>query len=547
MKQHRRFSAMRYWKQLFLLLCVVGTPWIMAQQSDTDTLRQEEELDYFTKWLEEDVLYIINDEEKAIFTELTTDDEKEQFIEQFWFRRDPDPRTASNEFKEEHYRRIAYANEHYTSGDPGWRTDRGRIYIIHGPPDNLETRPMGGAYVRKIEEGGGVTAVYPYEKWTYRYIEGLGNNVELEFVDDSDSGQYKLAVFPWEKEGAMRYTPGLGMTLAEQTGISTRADRPGMYPEMGPGYGAQSWFRRVSDTPFQRYETFAVVGGAPVTKYKDLKELVNVNIQYATLPFSTRQEYFRLNEDQVLVPITVEVENKHLSFAKEGGLNVGKMAIYGIVSSLTNRVVTEFEDDVVARYTDEELAQGLLKTSVYQKILPLDVKNRYKVDLVVKDLRGSKVGVLRQAIVPPTFGEVELEGSSLILSDQIEAVEEIPEMDEMFVLGDVKILPRLKNEFTQKMPLGIYFQVYNAMLDQSTLEPSLKVTFSLYHNGELLAQAIDEEGESIQFFSGRRVVLMKHLSLANLGLGKYRIQLEIVDRLNDRKLLQDGDFTIVDG
>src|ERR1700733_13386439 len=143
----------------------------------------EKELDTpYKKWLEEEVPYIITDEERSAFLQLQTNEEREQFIEAFWQRRDPTPDTVENEFKEEHYRRIAYANERFASGIPGWKTDRGRIYIIWGPPDEIEAHPTGGLYNRPSEEGGGSTTTYPYEDWRYRYMEGIGNNIIIEFV-----------------------------------------------------------------------------------------------------------------------------------------------------------------------------------------------------------------------------------------------------------------------------------------------------------------------------------------------------------------------------
>lgn len=535
-----------------LMLSVLATWTLPAQKSregqekaDRNLAREEQE-DYYQKWLKQDVAYIISTEEKQIFNELHTPEEKEQFIEQFWFRRDPDPLTANNEFKEEHYRRIAYANEHFTSGDPGWLTDRGRVYITQGPPDNIETRPTGGAYVRKIEEGGGSTSVYPMERWTYRHIEGVGDNIELEFVDASGTGAYKLAVFDWEKD-ALTMTGG-GNTLLEDLGITKRADRPELTPAAGgAGYGPTNWFRRNGDTPFARYERFAKVTGTPVTKYQDLKELVKVNISYANLPFQIREDYFRLNEAQALVPVTLQVQNSDLTFKLENGQHTARMAVYGIVSSMTNRIVTEFEDDFVVRYKPEELADGLQKSSVYQKILTIDLNSRNKLDVVIKDLETGKTGVIRKAISPPKFDEATLQGSSLLLSDQIQPLDQIPEENEMFVIGDIRVLPRFDGEYSPSMPLGIYYQVYNAGVDQTTLEPSLRVTYSLLKNGQLLKAATDEGGESTQYFSGRRVVLMKQLSLEGLEPGKYQVEIEVQDRLSNQTIKQVGDFAVVAG
>ena len=171
--------------------------------------------DHYKKWMDEDVTYIISDDEKATFKALSNEEERENFVEQFWARRNPDPRSGDNAFKEEHYRRIAYANENYTSGMAGWRTDRGRIYIMFGRPDQLESHPTGGAYDRPYNEGGGQTSTYPFEKWWYRHIEGVGDDIEIEFVDKSMSGEYRMAMLPEEKD-ALINVPNVGLTLPKK-------------------------------------------------------------------------------------------------------------------------------------------------------------------------------------------------------------------------------------------------------------------------------------------------------------------------------------------
>src|SRR5215471_7988189 len=156
----------------------VAKPMSERQKKKNEEKLKQELVSPYTKWLKEEVIYIITDEERKAFKQLQTDEERQKFIEQFWRRRDPTPGTAENESREEHYRRIAYANEHFGAGAiPGWKTDFGMIYIKYGPPDEREQHSRGGAYERPIEEGGGVVTVYPFEKWRYRYIEGVGNNV----------------------------------------------------------------------------------------------------------------------------------------------------------------------------------------------------------------------------------------------------------------------------------------------------------------------------------------------------------------------------------
>src|ERR1700736_6605630 len=187
-----------------------------AKQLRKQEARLRKELEpAYTKWRDNDVRYIITDEEKQAFNRLSTDDEREQFVEQFWLRRDPTPDTAENEFKEEHYRRIAYANERYASGIPGWKSDRGRIYITYGPPDEIEDHSSGGTYQRPPEEGGGTPSTYPFQQWRYRWIEGVGTNIIIEFVDPTMSGEFRMTMDPSEKD-ALLSGPNPGRPLRDR-------------------------------------------------------------------------------------------------------------------------------------------------------------------------------------------------------------------------------------------------------------------------------------------------------------------------------------------
>lgn len=519
---------------ILLLLFSVG--W-SQESDDTDALLNEEMQDYFKKWLEQDVVWIITPEEKQIFQNLTTTEEKEQFIEQFWHRRDPDLTTAANEFKEEHYRRIAYAVERFSSGAPGWKTDRGRIYIMHGPPDHIDPHPSGGTYERSIYEGGGFTATYPFEVWRYRHIEGIGSDIELEFVDPSWSGEYRLAADPDEKD-SFAHVPTLGNTLDEQEGLMTRGDR-GTYKDL------RYWRRQ--DQPFDRYLRYFDVQRTPQIKYKDLKEIVEVQLSYETLPFQARLDTFWLNDAQVLVPITVEVQNKDLTFEEENGKRVAKVAVYGIVTSITNRVITEFDDDMLNSFSVEEFSRAVQGRSIYQKIIPLERKMRYKIDLVVKDLASGNLSVIRKAIVPPPFIEDRLMASSVFLSDYIRQLEEVPSRDQMFVLGDVWIRPSLSNKFLKQNPFGIYFQLYNVALDQANFEPKLDVTYQILKGDEPVFEMTHKDGESIQFFSGQRVVLIQGFPIRDLEPGKYRLQVKADDRISEQVVTVSEDFEVVSG
>ncbi len=171
----------------------------------------------YKKWLDEDVAWIITENERKSFKQLSNDEERDQFIEAFWQRRNPNPDSEDNEFKEEHYRRIEYANEHFAAGMPGWRTDRGRMWIMYGKPDEIESHASGGTYNRPMDEGGGETSTFPFEDWRYRYLDGIGEQVEIEFVDTCMCGEYHMTMDKGEKD-ALAHVGNAGLTLYRTDG-----------------------------------------------------------------------------------------------------------------------------------------------------------------------------------------------------------------------------------------------------------------------------------------------------------------------------------------
>ena len=497
-----------------------------SKPAQSQAMAQEEIEDYFKKWLNQDVTYIISEAERKVFEKLSTAEEKAQFIEQFWYRRDPDPRSAFNEFKEEHYRRIAYANERFRWGGEGWLTDRGRIYIIHGAPAEIESHPAGGPYRRPHYEGGGATSTYPFEVWRYRYIEGMGTDIVIEFVDPNLSGEYRLALNPEEKD-ALRHVPGVGLTTLQSMGLSSKFDRPFLSGASDPISG------RIQDQPFARYERYAQIQRATPVKYGELKSFVDVDVSFDTLPFSHRIDYFNLNKERGLVVLGVEIDNRELTFVPVGTGRRAKVAVYGIVSSLSKRISDEFEADLVAE-------GGVLATrSAYQRILLLERKGRYKLDLVIKDLNSGKAGVLRLALIPPP-PKTELRASSVLLSRDVRLLQDAAEKDEMFVLGNVHIRPSLDKVFDPSDRFHHYLQVYNAAFDQTTMRPSLKLVYEIRRDGQKVVEQVDVQGHAIQFFSSQRVVLLRPFSLRTLAPGFYQIVLTVHD------LIQDSEIQVTD-
>src|SRR5271166_4369595 len=372
----------------------------------------------YKKWLNEDVVWIITDEERAAFKQLSNDEERDNFIEAFWQRRDPTPDTEENEYKEEHYARIAYANEHFAAGIPGWKTDRGRIYIMYGKPDEIDAHPSGGTYDRPIDEGGGQTSTFPFEDWRYRYIEGIGQEVIIEVVDTCMCGSYEMTL-DRSKKDALLYTPNAGLTLYESMGMANKASRftNGGLENLGTGPNSATQ----QGKEFDRLEQFAKLQAPPPVKYKDLEEIVNTKIITNLMPFDVRTDFVKVTGDTVLVPVTIQVKYRDITFVNKDGVQRGTINIFGRVSTLTGRVVQTFEDPAQIDVPAELLPRTAENSSVYWKALPL-WPGRYKIEIAVKDVNGDRKGLWSRGIVVPEYSDDKLSASSLIVADVMEPV-----------------------------------------------------------------------------------------------------------------------------
>jgi GWxTD domain-containing protein len=488
----------------------------------------------YKDWLDKDVTYVITDEERKAFKKLATDDERERFIEEFWRRRDPDPDTDENEFKEEYYERIAYANENFASGIPGWKTDRGRIWIMYGKPDGRETHPMGGSYDRPSYEGGGNTSTYPFETWFYRYIPGVGSGIEIEFVDPTGSGEYRIARNPNEKD-ALLMIPGGGLTLSEQLGLTDRADRI-----LNNGL-SQGRFVREQDNPFSRLQLIADLSRPPQVKFNDLATMVGTGvIEDNPLNFDVRVDFFRQSDERVITAFTIQTENKDLVFTDSGGLQQARINIFGKVTSVAGRRVTIFEDPVVTTATPEELTDAKDRKSAYQKAVPL-LPGVYKVDVIVRDVASGATGIRHVGFTVPKYDPAKLSTSTLILAARLENLSDQPAVGQ-FVIGQTKVIPNVAGSYKRGQAVGVYMQVYNAGIDQTTLRPSVDVEYSLLRDGkEIIKQTEDWSGMSD---AGQRLTLARLIDTNGLTPGEYQVSIRIRDRVSGQTLSPSEKFTL---
>src|SRR5450755_991466 len=505
-----------------------------------EKLRKELETPY-RKWLNEDVAYIITDEERTAFKRLQTDEEREQFIEQFWLRRDPTPDTVENEFKEEHYRRIAYANENFASGIPGWKADRGRIYITYGPPDEKETHPSGGTYERPTEEGGGTTSTFPFEQWRYRYIEGIGTDINIEFVDTTMSGEYRMTMDPSEKD-ALLYVPNAGLTMMEQMGMSSKTDR--FNRTDGTHLGVPAGQESAKMNEFNRLEQFAKLQKPPAVKFKDLEAAVNSRISYNILPMKVRADFFPLTEASVLTFVTLQFDNKDLQFHIKDGVQKAAVNIFGKVSTMTRRIVTNFEDTVEVTSPPEYLQQTAQRKSIYNKSVPL-APGTYRLNVVAKDVVGGNLNSYEVALVVPRMDNEKLTASNIVLADLIEHVPTKSIGMGQFVIGTSKVRPRVDDIFKREEKMGIYFKIYNFGTDGENRIPEGEVSYELTKNGtnEKIFE-LTEEVSKIPGASANQVTVEKLFPLKDLLPGQYTLRVKITDKFRKQVLTPSAQFTV---
>ncbi|HEY1263470.1 MAG TPA: GWxTD domain-containing protein [Terriglobales bacterium] len=514
------------------------------RRENAKSLKQELSREY-KNWLDQDVRWIITDEERSAFKQLSNDEERDNFIEAFWQRRDPTPDTAENEFKEEHYRRIAYANEHFAAGIPGWKTDRGRIYIVFGPPDEIDAHPSGGTYYRPMEEGGGSTATYPFEDWRYRYIEGIGQEVIIEFVDTCMCGEYHMTIDRGEKD-ALLHVPGAGLTQYEEMGAASKAQRwEGGLETLGAGPNSEN----LQTKQFDRLDQYAKLNRAPAVKFKDLQEIVTSKIRVNLMPFDVRTDFVRVTSDTVLVPITVQIKNRDITFVNKDGVQRGVVNIFGRVTTLTGKIAQTFEDTVQSDVPAELLPKVAENSAVYWKALPLK-PGLYRLDVVVKDVNGDRVGTWNSRLPVPSFDEDRLTNSSLIVADMMEPVPTRNIGTGSFVIGTTKVRPRVAPAngkpavFKRDQKVNFWMQVYNLEVDNTTHKASATFEYDVVNAATNKPVIHTVESTDKMGNVGDQVTLQKTLSAASLNPGVYRIQIKVNDNVSKQTVDPSATFAV---
>lgn len=494
---------------------------LTKKQEKDQRRRLVEDFSQYRKWIDQDVIYIITPEERAAFALLSNDAERDAFIENFWVNRDPTPDTPENEFKEEHYRRIAYANQHFGAGTPGWKTDRGRMYIIHGPPDEIESHPSGGTYDRPLQQGGGTTTTFPFETWRYRFIEDVGQDVVIEFVDSCMCGDFHLTIDPDEKD-ALAHTP------------------MGQHPNQRPLDNTK---------PFEDLQRMADMNRPPKVHFPQVNELVRSKVRINVLPFDVLPSFVRVTAGTVLVPIAVQIKHRDITFSGNNGVDRGVLNIFGQVENLSGRVVQSFEDTVQVDVPHDLLAQGAENASVYSKALPL-TPGHYRLDVVVKDVNGDRVGSWSHLLVVPQFEEGQLATSSLIVADRMEPIPTKILDSGPFMIGDTYVRPRVPGAdgtpatFKRNQKISFWMEIYNLQTDEKTHRSLANVEYDVTSvaTGKVVfhtAQSTAQLGSV-----GDQFTVKKTLAAADLPPGGYTLKIRVNDALSGQQVEPSTTFSV---
>ena len=502
----------------------------------------------YKKWLDEDVRWIITDEEQKTFKSLANDEERDSFIEQFWQRRNPNPDSNDNEYRDEYYARIAYANEHFAAGEPGWMTDRGHIYIAYGKPDNIDSHPSGGSYDRPTDEGGGETSTFPFEVWHYRYLEGIGDNIDIEFVDTCMCGEYHATIDRSEKD-ALKHVPGAGLTQYEEMGQAKKADRftGGGLEQLGAGPTSSSQ----QSKEFDRLDTFAKLFAPPPVKFADLDDFLTSSKILTGPPFlfDVRTDYVKLTNETVMVPVTMQIRQGDLTYSTKEGDSKGTVNILGRVSTITHRIVYTFEDTVNVETPSDLLEREKNNMRVYWQAIPLP-PGHYKLEIAIKDVNNvDHVGTWRRSIDVPEFDDDRLASSSLILASDMERVPSKDVGAGNFVIGNTKVVPRVPPTFSSPVTyhraqnLNFWMQVYNLGIGENKKNDATidYQVLDLATNKEILAM---HESAAKLNPNADQLTLEKTMPLASLEPGKYQVTIKVNDGVSKQQIAQSAPFTV---
>lgn len=489
---------------LFFLIMIFFFPlnWGVCQEQ-AKTEKKEPLSKWSKQWLEEVVPYIITDIEKSVFINLPNEIERGKFIEKFWEKRDPDPRTPENEFKIAYYKRITLANKFFgTSGIEGWQTDRGKIYILLGPPNEIQRDLSPSETVFSSFHG-------PKETWNYWGLRNprLPYNLEFIFVDEYGTGNYILES---------------SLTLREQS--------------------RENFDISSIHYHFNQMEILAEAMKNPFESEKEFQEIITTQVTYNLIPLKYDLFCLKGTEKTTYIPVVIEIPYSKLSNKKIEDKYYYSLTL---MVNLRNRIgqnLFQKSRDINFNHSPTELPS--LEDEIYriQTVLFLEPGD-YKIYLLILDNFSGKIGSSQQEISVRKFGMDELALSDIILSrGKYDAKGKKLESTERSLLKR-EIFLDITKIFKSGQELNIYFEIYNLSLNHETGLNNFRVEYFFLRNGKLLAQVPYPKSDQTNQKDCR---VQTSLKLRNFKSGEYVLQVKVTDENLRKSITKEIQFQIIE-
>ncbi len=522
----------------------------------------------YRKWLEQEVVYIISQNEKEVFRSLITDEQREDFVRNFWKRHDPSPDTLFNEYREEHYRRIEYANDNFFEGIAGWRTDRGRTYIMFGPPDFLESNPGGGRGF--LFDPSGPTGEFPSEVWIYRGIPGLKtrlSRIEFTFINYYNSGKYQLVTNP-SLANALRNTSIDARNVGYE---DPRVQIPGETEKDLPMNSLEQ-LQLLAEITKSRGEVIEELERS--ARVRRLKGIVESRESLTMISFVAKNSYVLGTNGYTNMPISIEVAAKELEFVEKDDRYVGRVNFFIEVKNASGNIYQR-SDRLEMNLKRETYERRLTDYYQYKHRVRL-MPGEYFLHLVAWDENSDHVGYLDQKIEVSDFSKKEFNLSDVILARNVNVVEKkeerivldtreipairalsntdlkIPEKiniqevrEDSFAFGNLEINPNTPAEYSQNDELVFFYQIYFPTFSPDLRMAKLLIIHQIEKDGVIIA-TVDKPQEIHLPESQKEAFLNSggQHDLHNLLNGSYTLVVRVKDLVLDKTIERKIDFKV---
>ncbi len=488
------------------------------------------------KWIRDYVRYIITEEEKVEWKGLSNRDDKVMFIEHFWQRRDPTPETRENEYRAEYIQRWLYVKQHFTAGKPGWRTDRGRIYLMLGAPSSVERNPFGRNRTER-----------PSEVWYYNSINNrnLPASVDISFVDFMGYGDYEIVT---DLDQTARFNSSFGIAMNNldayalrrmgdvrpvEDVVSTMWDEARItHPEL------------LSRDLFELQRELSEIAETPKLNVRPLREVVRTEIARGDLSFALSAGIFKAAAGNGFVPVTIAVPLSNISFRETPERRDYEIELYARVHG--DNGSDTYEEELKISFPRDEIAGHADADYVYQFWFTVP-PGQYKLNLTIRDNLSGSVGHQQEEISVPVFDGGSLAMSDMIVADQVsEAPEnEIARRNEAapFRFANLRVIPNVKREIpSNKKEFFLYFHVYNFSTAGEDSTSDLAVQYYVYREGGLFSKT--PAFQLRRRFTDRAAV-QSGFPVVNFEAGAYRIVAVVRDNISGEEVRGECTFSVV--